>query len=286
MCSASNSRPCAKCLRSCGVPIAGRSVSNSSIFLIRRRRPGFKERVEGPDKEIQFTREGKRAILGKLIETEGFENFFDVKFHPRRKRFGLDGAEAMISALEQIIKRGGQLGLKEIALGMADRGRLNVLSQVMGKPHRVIFHEFKGARLRPMKSRAQATSNITLARLQTANRRQQRSSLLEPHRLTSRLSTRSCSAKCAPSRTSSTTELSDRKPCRSSSMATPLLPDKAWWPNASACRACAATGPAARYISSSTTRSASPLSALFALLALSIGCRQAGRVADLPRQRR
>src|ERR1700722_15891924 len=108
----------------------------------------IQERVEGPDKEIQFTREGKRAILGKLIEAEGFENFFDVKY-VGAKRFGLDGAEAMIPALEQIIKRGGQLGLKEIALGMAHRGRLNVLSQVMGKPHRVIFHEFKGGSASP-----------------------------------------------------------------------------------------------------------------------------------------
>jgi len=64
MCSGSNSRPCAKCLRSCGGPIAGPSVSNSSIFLIRRREAWIQERVEGPDKEIQFTREGKRAILG------------------------------------------------------------------------------------------------------------------------------------------------------------------------------------------------------------------------------
>src|SRR5271154_2019818 len=108
----------------------------------------IQERVEGPDKEIQFTKEGKRAILSKLVEAEGFENFFDVKY-PGAKRFGLDGAEAMIPALEQIIKRGGQLGLKDIALGMAHRGRLNVLSQVMGKPHRVIFHEFKGGSASP-----------------------------------------------------------------------------------------------------------------------------------------
>ena len=108
----------------------------------------IQERVEGPDKEIQFTKEGKRAILTKLVEAEGFENFFDVKF-PGAKRFGLDGAEAMIPALEQIIKRGGQLGLREIALGMAHRGRLNVLSQVMHKPHRVIFHEFKGGSASP-----------------------------------------------------------------------------------------------------------------------------------------
>ena len=108
----------------------------------------IQERVEGPGKEIHFTKEGKRAILGKLVEAEGFENFFDIKY-PGGKRFGLDGGEAMIPALEQIIKRGGQLGLKEIALGMAHRGRLNVLSQVMGKPHRVIFHEFKGGSASP-----------------------------------------------------------------------------------------------------------------------------------------
>ena len=103
----------------------------------------IQERIEGPDKEITFTREGQRAILNKLIEAEGFEKFCDVKF-TGTKRFGLDGAESMIPALEQIIKRGGALGVKEIVLGMAHRGRLNVLAQVMAKPHRIIFHEFKG----------------------------------------------------------------------------------------------------------------------------------------------
>src|SRR6202521_3065835 len=105
-------------------------------------------RIEGPDKEITFTREGKRAILQKLVEAEGFEKFSDVKF-TGTKRFGLDGAEAMIPALEQIIKRGGGLGVKEIVLGIAHRGRLNVLAQVMGKPHRAIFHEFKGGSATP-----------------------------------------------------------------------------------------------------------------------------------------
>src|SRR5438552_3407567 len=100
-------------------------------------------RLEGPDKEITFTREGKRAILNKLIEAEGFEKFCDLKF-TGTKRFGLDGAESTIPALEQIIKRGGALGVKEIIIGMAHRGRLNVLAQVMGKSHRAIFHEFKG----------------------------------------------------------------------------------------------------------------------------------------------
>ncbi|MDW6022075.1 2-oxoglutarate dehydrogenase E1 component [Mesorhizobium sp. BAC0120] len=108
----------------------------------------IQERIEGPDKGIAFTDNGKRAILQKLIEAEGFEQFIDVKYKGT-KRFGLDGGESLIPALEQIIKRGGQLGMKEIVLGMAHRGRLNVLSQVMGKPHRAIFHEFKGGSAAP-----------------------------------------------------------------------------------------------------------------------------------------
>jgi 2-oxoglutarate dehydrogenase E1 component len=108
----------------------------------------IQERIEGPDKEITFTREGKRAILNKLVEAEGFEKFIDVKY-TGTKRFGLDGAESMVPALEQIIKRGGALGVRDIVLGMAHRGRLNVLAQVMGKPHRAIFHEFKGGSATP-----------------------------------------------------------------------------------------------------------------------------------------
>ena len=102
-------------------------------------------RIEGPDKyeENAFTREGKLAILNKLIEAETFERFLHKRF-PGTKRFGLDGGEAMVPALEQVIKRGGNLGVDEIVLGMAHRGRLNVLSAVMGKPYRAIFHEFQG----------------------------------------------------------------------------------------------------------------------------------------------
>ncbi|MHB1109993.1 MAG: 2-oxoglutarate dehydrogenase E1 component, partial [Devosia sp.] len=108
----------------------------------------IQERMEGPDKEIKFTPEGKRAILRKLVEAEGFEKFLDVKY-TGTKRFGLDGSEALIPALEQIIKRGGALGVKDIVLGMAHRGRLNVLTQVMMKPHRALFHEFKGGAFYP-----------------------------------------------------------------------------------------------------------------------------------------
>jgi 2-oxoglutarate dehydrogenase E1 component len=103
----------------------------------------MQERIEGRDKEIAFTPEGKIAILKKLIESEGFERFLHRRF-PGTKRFGLDGGEAMVPALEQIIKRGGAQGVKDIVIGMPHRGRLNVLAAVMGKPYRVIFHEFQG----------------------------------------------------------------------------------------------------------------------------------------------
>jgi 2-oxoglutarate dehydrogenase E1 component len=108
-----------------------------------REKAWIQERIEGKDKEIAFTKEGKIAILKKLIEAEGFERFLHKRF-PGTKRFGLDGAESLVPAMEQIIKRGGALGVDEIVIGMPHRGRLNVLAAVMGKPYKIIFHEFQG----------------------------------------------------------------------------------------------------------------------------------------------
>ncbi|UWQ03982.1 2-oxoglutarate dehydrogenase E1 component [Aliiroseovarius crassostreae] len=108
----------------------------------------LKERIEGFDKEITFTREGRKAILNKLVEAEGFEKFLHVKYMGT-KRFGLDGGEALIPAMEQIIKRGGALGVKDIIIGMPHRGRLSVLANVMQKPYRAIFNEFQGGSFKP-----------------------------------------------------------------------------------------------------------------------------------------
>ena len=108
----------------------------------------IQERIEGRDKEIQFTPLGKKAILNKLIEAEQFEKFLGRKY-VGTKRFGLDGGEAMIPAMESIIKIGGQNGIKEIVFGMPHRGRLNMLGNVMQKPFRVIFHEFGGGSANP-----------------------------------------------------------------------------------------------------------------------------------------
>jgi 2-oxoglutarate dehydrogenase E1 component len=109
-------------------------------------RTWIQERIEGM--EVRFTPQGKRAILTKLIEAEGSERFLNVKY-TGTKRFGLDGGESMVPALEQIIKRGGQLGLREVVIGMPHRGRLNVLANVMSKPYRAIFNEFRGGSAQP-----------------------------------------------------------------------------------------------------------------------------------------
>ncbi|GGH38644.1 2-oxoglutarate dehydrogenase E1 component [Cribrihabitans marinus] len=108
----------------------------------------LKERIEGFGKEVRFTREGRKAILNKMVEAEGFEKFLHVKYMGT-KRFGLDGGESLIPAMEQIIKRGGALGLKDIVIGMPHRGRLNILANVMAKPYRAIFNEFQGGSFKP-----------------------------------------------------------------------------------------------------------------------------------------
>ncbi|HZH28250.1 MAG TPA: 2-oxoglutarate dehydrogenase E1 component [Azospirillaceae bacterium] len=108
----------------------------------------IQERIESINNQTDFTREGKRAILERLTAAESFERFLQLKY-TGTKRFGLDGGESLIPALEQVMKRGGQLGLKDIVLGMAHRGRLNVLANVMGKPFTAILSEFQGNPSKP-----------------------------------------------------------------------------------------------------------------------------------------
>ncbi len=108
----------------------------------------IQERIEGKGSAVDFTPEGKQAILAKVIEGEQWEKFLARKY-VGTKRFGLDGGESAIPALEAVIKYGGQYGVEEIAIGMAHRGRLNVLSNVMGKPYRAIFNEFAGGATNP-----------------------------------------------------------------------------------------------------------------------------------------
>jgi len=108
----------------------------------------LQDRMEGKDKIIVFSAEGKKAILSKVIHAEQYEKFLGRKY-VGTKRFGLDGGEAMIPALEAVIKYGGAGGTREIVFGMAHRGRLNVLANVLAKSYRVIFHEFSGGTANP-----------------------------------------------------------------------------------------------------------------------------------------
>ena len=101
------------------------------------------EHVEGTRNRKDFTNMGRRAILERLTHADAFETYLDKRFRGT-KRFGLDGGESLIPALEQILKRGAQLGIEEVVIGMAHRGRLNVLANIMGKPYHQIFSEFQG----------------------------------------------------------------------------------------------------------------------------------------------
>lgn len=108
----------------------------------------IQQRIESIGNQTQFTARGKEAILERLVEAEGFENYLHTKY-VGTKRFGVDGGEALIPALEQILKRGSQLGIREVVFGMPHRGRLNVLANVMSKPFRAIFSEFMGNPSKP-----------------------------------------------------------------------------------------------------------------------------------------
>jgi len=108
----------------------------------------LQERMEGKDAAIEFTPEGKQSILTKVIHAEQWEKFLAKKY-VGTKRFGLDGGEGAVPALEAVIKYGGQYGVTEIDVGMAHRGRLNILTNVMGKTAQAIFHEFAGGATNP-----------------------------------------------------------------------------------------------------------------------------------------
>ena len=108
----------------------------------------IQERIESIRNRTQFSALERRAILQRLTDAETFERFLDKKY-TGTKRFGLDGAEAMVPAMEQILRVASEMGVEEVVLGMPHRGRLNVLAHVMGKPFAAIFSEFQGGAAHP-----------------------------------------------------------------------------------------------------------------------------------------
>ena len=100
----------------------------------------LKDRIE-EKKDMQLTPRGKRTILERLVSAEYFEKFLDTKYRGT-KRFGLEGAESTIPALEQILKRSSEYGVEDFSFACAHRGRLNILANIVKKPHVQIFGEF------------------------------------------------------------------------------------------------------------------------------------------------
>lgn len=103
----------------------------------------LQSRMEGSKNRQAFTIDDKKRILTKLNEAVAFENFLHTKF-TGQKRFSLEGAESTIPALDAVIDSGAELGIKEFVIGMAHRGRLNVLANILGKSYEDIFSEFEG----------------------------------------------------------------------------------------------------------------------------------------------
>ena len=117
----------------------------------------LQERIEGSENHTNFTDRGKKSIYERLVDAESFERFFDRKY-TGAKRFGLEGGESLIPALEQILKRGGQLGVEEVVIGMPHRGRLNVIFNVLHFPFQAIVSEFQGNSVNP--EDAQGTGDV------------------------------------------------------------------------------------------------------------------------------
>jgi len=210
----------------------------------------IQERIERIHNQPHFTEQGKKAILNRLIETEGFEQFLDRKF-TGIKRFGLDGGESLVPAMEQIFKRGGQMGIQEIVLGMAHRGRLNVLANVMGKPFQAIFHEFQGGSSSP---------DDVLPRLVFGPRIRRK---VRPPVADGQPVAPGGRQHCLPGQGPRQAGSEERRrPRKGDGLAAArrrrFCRPRPCCPRPSTCRTCSATRPAAPFISLSTTRSASP----------------------------
>ncbi len=101
------------------------------------------ERIEEVRNKTNFTNEGKKAIYKRLVESELFEQFLDKKFLGT-KRYGIEGGEAMIPGIEQIVKQACLSGIEDIIIGTAHRGRLTLLSSVLEMPYKKILAKFQG----------------------------------------------------------------------------------------------------------------------------------------------
>ena len=227
----------------------------------------IQEHVEGQPTTLNL--EEQRHILERLNAAEVFERFLHTRY-VGQKRFGLEGAESTIVLLDALLDAAAGSGVAEVVMGMAHRGRLNVLANIVGKSYREIFEEFEG-NLDPESVQGSGDVKyhkgargvfhgsageelpITLA---------SNPSHLEAVDPVVEGMTRAKQDRLSPP-TDGTPAAAGRRcgrrsrACRCSSTATPPSPARASWPRRSTSRACRATAPAARCTSSSTTSSAS-----------------------------
>jgi 2-oxoglutarate dehydrogenase E1 component len=112
----------------------------------RGRRAWLQERMEPCRNRPELAAADRRALLERLLDAEMFEQFLHRRY-AGQKRFSLEGGEALIPLLDTLVDEAARLGVEEMVLGMAHRGRLNVLAHILGKPHEMIFAEFEGALL-------------------------------------------------------------------------------------------------------------------------------------------
>ena len=145
-------RPCARSGTACARPTAARSASNTCTSPIPTRRRGSRSASSTSRTTPSSPPEGRRMILERVVEAEGLERYLGVKF-VGTKRFGLDGGESLIPGIEQILKRGGQLGIRDVVIGMPHRGRLNTLVHVLHKSYTALFSEFQGRSSQPEEMR-------------------------------------------------------------------------------------------------------------------------------------
>jgi 2-oxoglutarate dehydrogenase E1 component len=108
----------------------------------------LQERIEKPENRRHFSADEKKRFLQRLTAAEGFEKFLVMKY-TGTKRFGVEGGESVIPAIEEVISTGAALGIKDVVLAMAHRGRLNILTNVMGKTFTAMFSEFQGTPAKP-----------------------------------------------------------------------------------------------------------------------------------------
>lgn len=123
------------------------SIGYEFMYLVdTQEKRWIQQRVESSQSDPQYSSETRKSLLERLTAAEGLEKYLGSRY-PGAKRFGLEGAESLIPMMNELIQRSGALGAKEVVIGMAHRGRLNVLVNTLGKNPKALFDEFEGKKL-------------------------------------------------------------------------------------------------------------------------------------------